>query len=227
MKIDLHIQTYTLYRVIDVTKLKTKILVLCMIINADHAGKSSLSSMICVFEDQSPYRIVEDILLKRFVFSEFKSMVPSVKDDCLYLLNSSDLYKVHEVIRVQIKGNEKNVSETPFSCSFVYKWLILEEGYCSYALFISKDGDLMLVNRSSPIILRIYDPHARRNARRLSIKLHEDILEARKAVEKSNDGNFIILHTMKRQTEEAEDGDRAKETNEDDRSAVWTVSKVQ
>src|SRR6218665_3599597 len=142
------------------TKLRNEIYVLCF---RDH--------LIRVYEDRYPFRLNKDMELEEMKFPFH--IVSSEKKNCLYV---SD-YDEKRVWKITRETDDQHK---------IIKWLTTD--YAPWALSVPRDGELLMINRSSHSLM-IYGSDAELIR---SITLTRDINYPHHAVETSI-GNFIIV----------------------------------
>src|SRR6218665_770519 len=126
-------------------------------------------SRICVFEDRYPFRLQTDIKAEEFKYSY--DIVSSEKDNCLYA-SDRDEKCVWKITRQT--DDQHNI----------IKWLTTD--YTPFTLSVSRDGELLMINRSSHSLM-IYGSDAEL-IRLISLTIKYPL----HAIETSI-GNFIIL----------------------------------
>ena len=172
-----------------VTKLRNEIYVLC-------ASSPSSSDVIRVFEDRIPFLLQKTIEVKEIKYP--RGIGSTDKGNCLYVCDSEE------------KCVWKMTRETDDQHKII-KWLTTD--YEPYTLSVSSDGQLLVVNLSS--ILMIYGSDAELIR---SIQLPRDIENPFHAVETSI-GNFIIIHEWVEE-EKRESGSSGRE------ETMWGVSEL-
>lgn len=171
--------------VFGVTKLRNEIYVL----SQERSSASHLNvGLICVFEDRDPFNLQREIKITEI--SHPNDIGVSEKENCLYVCDSQEIC-VWRITR-EADGEHK-----------IINWLTID--YQPYALSVSNDGQLLIVN-NSPSILMIYGSDAQRNE---FIKLPRDI-KPRHAV-KTSTGNFVILYEWTENEDEKESGSSVRE----------------
>ena len=114
-----------------VTKLRNEIYVLCRSISS-----SSSNHVIRVFEDRIPFRLQKTIEIKEIKYP--RDIGSSEKGNCLYV---SD-YDEKCVWKITRETDDQHK---------IIKWLTTD--YQPYTLSVSSDGQLLMVNHSSSILM--------------------------------------------------------------------------
>lgn len=191
-------------KVYGVAKLRNEIYVLC---------QSTAGNVIRVFEDQTPFSLQRKIELK-----EIKSphdIGSGERENCLYI---SDL-ELKCVWKITRETDDKHT---------IIKWLVTD--YQPLTLSVSNDGQLLVINHSSSMLM-LYESDARLSK---SIQLPRNIEKPCHAL-KTSSGNFIVLHEWTQTEEEEDNGSHARprtdrrsisELTEDGQNIIRTFSPL-
>src|SRR6218665_1730490 len=184
-----------------ITKLRNEIYVLFIIDN-----------LIRVYEDRYPFRLKKDMEIAEIIFPTY--IVSSDKENCLYVND----YEEDCVWKITRETDDQHK---------IIKWLTID--YTPWALSVPRDGELLMINRSSHSLM-IYGSDAELIR---SIPLTRDIKYPYHAVETSI-GNFIIIHRHlevqgeeegKKDEDKDEDGGEDAVVMKEMKNTKWLKSK--